>query len=160
MFMTGITTGKVLRSATSAAARQFSKVSTKQKFVWDDPLLFRDQLSEEERSIYDGARSFCESELLPRVINANRKEHFDVAVMKEFGKMGYLGVTLHGYGCAGVGYNSYGLIANAVERVDSGYRSAMSVQSSLVMWPIYTYGSEAQKEKYLPELAKGNLIGK
>lgn len=137
-----------------------SRAFGKQTFLWEDPLLLQDQLSEEERSIFEGARSFCDSELLPRVLQANRNEHFDVKIMREMGEMGYLGPTLQGYGCAGVGYNSYGLIANAVERVDSGYRSAMSVQSSLVMWPIYTYGSEEQKEKYLPDLAKGKTIGK
>lgn len=147
--------GKAIPALTIRAAS-----GTKNKFHWDDPFLLRDQLTEDERTIYDGARSFCDSELLPGIINATRKEHFDVGIMKKFGEMGYLGPTIHGYGCAGVGYNSYGLIANAVERVDSGYRSAMSVQSSLVMWPIYNYGSEEQKEKYLPELAKGNLIGK
>lgn len=147
---------RIIRTASKANVR---RAFSKQKFVWDDPFLFRDQLSEEERAISDGARAFCESELLPRVLKATREEHFDVKIMREMGEMGYLGPTLHGYGCAGVGYNSYGLIANAVERVDSGYRSAMSVQSSLVMWPIYTYGSEEQKEKYLPDLAKGKTIG-
>jgi glutaryl-CoA dehydrogenase len=148
---------RFIRSVSSKSAqRAFSK----QKFVWDDAFLLRDQLSEDELAIHDGARAFCESELLPRVLKATREEHFDVKIMREMGEMGYLGPTLHGYGCAGVGYNAYGLIANAVERVDSGYRSAMSVQSSLVMWPIYTYGSEEQKEKYLPDLAKGKTIGK
>lgn len=146
---------KIARSLPSVAVRSFSK----QKFVWDDPLLLRDQLSEDERAIFDSARDFCDSKLQPRVLEANRKEHFDVNIMREMGEMGFLGPTLHGYGCAGVGYNAYGLIANAVERVDSGYRSAMSVQSSLVMWPIYNYGSEEQKEKYLPDLAKGVKIG-
>eukprot|EP00598_Pedospumella_elongata_P012376 CAMPEP_0184987198 /NCGR_PEP_ID=MMETSP1098-20130426/19580_1 /TAXON_ID=89044 /ORGANISM="Spumella elongata, Strain CCAP 955/1" /LENGTH=417 /DNA_ID=CAMNT_0027511655 /DNA_START=22 /DNA_END=1275 /DNA_ORIENTATION=+ len=146
---------KIARSLPSVAVRSFSK----QKFVWDDPLLLRDQLSEDERAIFDSARDFCDSKLQPRVLEANRKEHFDVNIMREMGEMGFLGPTLQGYGCAGVGYNAYGLIANAVERVDSGYRSAMSVQSSLVMWPIYNYGSEEQKEKYLPDLAKGVKIG-
>jgi glutaryl-CoA dehydrogenase len=149
---------RILRAATSKTAATRA-LSSKQKFLWDDPFLFRDQLTEEERTIGDGARAFCESELMPRVLKANREEHFDVKIMREMGEMGYLGPTLNGYGCAGVGYNSYGLIANAVERVDSGYRSAMSVQSSLVMWPIYTFGSEEQKEKYLPDLAKGKTIG-
>jgi glutaryl-CoA dehydrogenase len=160
MFLTLATRGKVISSYSASAARGFAAKSGKQQFLWDDALLLRDQLSEDERSIFDGARSFCESELLPGILSATRKEHFDVGIMKQMGSMGYLGPTLQGYGCAGVGYNAYGLIANAVERVDSGYRSAMSVQSSLVMWPIYTYGSEEQKEKYLPRLAKGEIIGK
>ena len=96
---------------------------------------------------------------MPRVTKASREETFDTAIMKEMGNLGLLGSTIQGYGCAGVGYVAYGLIANAVESCDSGYRSAMSVQSSLVMHPIYTFGSDEQKEKYLPELAKGNLIG-
>ncbi len=109
--------------------------------------------------IQDNAVSYCQNSLLPRVIKSNREETFDTKIMKELGEMGLLGPTLQGYGCAGVGYVAYGLIANAIEQIDSGYRSAMSVQSSLVMWPIYTYGSDEQKNKYLPELAKGNLIG-
>lgn len=109
--------------------------------------------------IWDTAIKFCDEELLPGVLHANRHEEFDRNIMKKFGDMGFLGPTLQGYGCAGLGYVSYGLIANAVERIDSGYRSAMSVQSSLVMWPIYTYGTEEQKEKYLPSLASGEKIG-
>lgn len=155
--MNNVIKGRVMKTIPALATRAAS--GTKNKFHWDDPFLLRDQLSEDERSIFDGARSFCDSELLPGIINANRKEHFDVGIMRKFGEMGYLGPTLQGYGCAGVNYNSYGLIANAVERVDSGYRSAMSVQSSLVMWPIYNFGSEEQKEKYLPDLAQGKLIG-
>lgn len=109
--------------------------------------------------IWDTAIKFCDDELLPGVIHANRHEVFDRDIMKKMGSMGFLGPTLEGYGCAGMGYVSYGLIANAVERIDSGYRSAMSVQSSLVMWPIYTYGTEEQRQKYLPSLATGEKIG-
>jgi glutaryl-CoA dehydrogenase len=134
-------------------------VSSKQKFLWNDPLLLRSQLSEEEKMIHDTANSFCNDRLMPRVLMANRHEKFDKEIMQELGELGFLGPTLQGYGCAGVNYVSYGLIANAIERVDSGYRSAMSVQSSLVMWPIYSYGSEEQKQKYLPDLAKGIKIG-
>lgn len=128
-------------------------------FDWTDPLCWKDLLTDEEKMIYESARSYCDSKLLPRVVNASRAEHFDPEIMRELGEMGFLGATLTGYGCSGVGYVSYGLIANAIEGVDSGYRSAMSVQSSLVMWPIYEYGSQEQKDKYLPDLAKGKLIG-
>ena len=128
-------------------------------FDWTDPLMLRDQLKEEELQIYETANQYCKEKLKPRVINANRKEEFDTNILREMGSLGFLGSTLHGYGCAGIGYVGYGLIARAIESVDSGYRSAMSVQSSLVMWPIYTYGSEHQKQKYLPELAKGVAIG-
>lgn len=126
---------------------------------YTDPLKLRSQLTEEENMVWDTAINFCNAELMPGIIKANREEKFDRNIMKKFGEYGFLGPTLSGYGCAGMGYVSYGLIANAVERVDSGYRSAMSVQSSLVMYPIYTYGSEALKEKYLPALAKGDLVG-
>jgi len=126
---------------------------------WDDILLLEDFLSEEERMIRDGARTFCQNELMPGIIEANRHENFDRAIMAKMGALGLLGPTIKGYGCAGVGYVAYGLIAREVERVDSGYRSAMSVQSSLVMYPIYAYGSESQKEKYLPKLAAGDTVG-
>lgn len=145
------------RQTVDVSSRKFSVSAN--KFIWDDALLLRDQLTEEEKLIQDSAKFFVEKSLQPRIIQGNRHEHFDIEIMKEMGEMGFLGPTLDGYGCAGVGYVSYGLIANAIESVDSGYRSAMSVQSSLVMWPIYNYGSEEQKEKYLPEMAKGNLIG-
>jgi glutaryl-CoA dehydrogenase len=126
---------------------------------WDDILLLNDQLSEEERLIRDMAHDFCQLELMPGILKANREEHFDPDVMRRFGDVGLLGATIEGYGCSGVNYVSYGLVAREVERVDSGYRSAMSVQSSLVMHPIYKFGSEAQREKYLPKLAKGEWIG-
>ncbi len=128
-------------------------------FVWDDPLLLEDQLSEEERLIRDSARQFCQERLLPRVLMGFRNEHFDREIMNEFGEMGFLGATLEGYGCAGVSYVSYGLMAREVERVDSGYRSAFSVQSSLVMFPIHAYGSDEQKQKYLPKLRTGEWVG-
>ncbi|EGZ23622.1 acyl-CoA dehydrogenase [Phytophthora sojae] len=128
-------------------------------FNWKDPLMLEGQLTDEEAMIQKSANDYCQGKLLPRIVEANRKGKFDRSIMKEMGEMGFLGPTIQGYGCAGVGYVSYGLIANAVERVDSAYRSAMSVQSSLVMHPINTFGSEEQKEKYLPRLATGELIG-
>jgi glutaryl-CoA dehydrogenase len=114
---------------------------------------------DEERMIRDAARAYCQEKLLPRVIEANRIEHFDREIMNEMGALGFLGSTLQGYGCAGVNHVAYGLVAREVERVDSGYRSAMSVQSSLVMHPIFTYGTEAQRQKYLPKLATGEWVG-
>jgi glutaryl-CoA dehydrogenase len=134
-------------------------MSTKPSFQWEDPLLLDAQLSDEERLIRDSARSFCQADLMPGVLMASRHEKFDREIMRAFGKMGYLGPTIEGYGCAGVNHVAYGLITREVERVDSGYRSAMSVQSSLVMHPIHAFGSEAQKDKFLPPLAKGDLVG-
>lgn len=132
----------------------------KPSFNWQDPLLLDQVLSEEERIIRDSARDYCQEKLMTRVLNANRNEHFDVEIMQEMGAMGLLGATLpEKYGCANVNHVAYGLIAREVERVDSGYRSAMSVQSSLVMHPIYAYGSEEQRAKYLPKLATGEWIG-
>lgn len=129
-------------------------------FQWDDPFFLESQLTEEERMIRDAARDYTQGSLMPRVLEANRNEVFDVKIMRELGKLGLLGATLpEKYGCANVSYTCYGLIAREVERVDSGYRSAMSVQSSLVMHPIYTYGSEEQRMKYLPKLATGEWIG-
>ena len=128
-------------------------------FQWEDPLFIDDQLTEEERMIRDTARSYCQDKLMPRIIEANRHEIFHREIMNEFGELGFLGCTIDGYNCAGVNYVSYGLIAREVERDDSGYRSAMSVQSSLVMYPIYAFGTEEQKQKYLPKLATGELIG-
>ncbi|MEW5250434.1 acyl-CoA dehydrogenase [Microbulbifer discodermiae] len=126
---------------------------------WDDILLLDRQLSDEERMVRDTAREYCQSQLMPRILEANRHEVFDREIMREMGSLGLLGSTIEGYGCAGLNYVSYGLVAREVERVDSGYRSAMSVQSSLVMYPIAAYGSEAQKEKYLPKLASGEWVG-
>jgi glutaryl-CoA dehydrogenase len=133
--------------------------ATKPAFPWDDPLLLDDQLTEEERMVRDAARAYSQEKLMPRVIEANRRESFDRNVMLEMGKLGFLGSTISGYGCAGVNHVCYGLIAREVERVDSGYRSTLSVQSSLVMFPIHEFGSEAQRKKYLPRLASGEWIG-
>ncbi len=134
-------------------------MSEKVRFVWDDPLLFDGQLTDEERMVRDTAHAYAQERLLPRVREAFRNEHTDPAIFREMGELGLLGMTIDGYGCAGLNYVSYGLVAREVERVDSGYRSMMSVQSSLVMHPIYAYGTEAQREKYLPKLATGELIG-
>ncbi|WP_028468841.1 acyl-CoA dehydrogenase [Neptunomonas japonica] len=133
---------------------------SKSAFVWEDPFLLDQQISDEERMIRDAARDYMQGQLMPRVLMANRNETFDVEIMKELGELGLLGSTLpEEYGCAGASHVSYGLVAREVERVDSGYRSAMSVQSSLVMHPIYAYGSEEQRQKYLPKLASGEWIG-
>ncbi|MCU7877269.1 MAG: acyl-CoA dehydrogenase [Candidatus Thiodiazotropha sp. (ex Lucinoma borealis)] len=126
---------------------------------WDDIFLLEKQLDADERLVRDTAYEYCQDKLMPRVLSANREERFDQEILSEMGELGLLGVTIDGYGCAGLNYVSYGLIAREVERVDSGYRSAMSVQSSLVMHPINAYGSEVQKEKYLPKLATAELIG-
>jgi glutaryl-CoA dehydrogenase len=128
-------------------------------FTWEDPLRLDEQLSEEERAIRDAAHAFAQEKLFPRVLEANRHEIFDRAIMNEMGEMGFLGATLSGYGCADVGYVAYGLIAREIERVDSGYRSAFSVQSSLVMYPIHAFGSEAQRAKFLPRLQRGEWVG-
>ena len=129
-------------------------------FKWDDPFFMDEQLSEDERLIRDAARAYAQEKLLPRVREAYRQERFDPEIMNEMGELGLLGPTLpEKYGCSNVNYVSYGLVAREVERVDSGYRSAMSVQSSLVMHPIYTYGTEEQREKYLPKLATGEWVG-
>ncbi|MFN8384554.1 MAG: acyl-CoA dehydrogenase [Anaerolineales bacterium] len=133
---------------------------SKSTFKWEDPFLFNDQLTDEERMIRDTARKYCQDKLMPRVLEANRHEIFHREIMNEMGSMGLLGSTIpEEYGGAGLNYVSYGLVAREVERVDSGYRSAMSVQSSLVMHPINAYGSEKQKKKYLPKLASGELVG-
>ena len=128
-------------------------------FQWDDPFLLESALTEEERLVRDTAQGYAQEKLLPRVLSATREERFDREIMTELGALGLLGPTIEGYGCAGVSHVAYGLIAREIERVDSGYRSAMSVQSSLVMHPIHAYGSEAQREKYLPKLASGEWIG-
>ena len=129
-------------------------------FSWQDPMLLDNQLTEDERMIRDTAHDYCQQKLMPRVLEANRHEHFHREIMNELGELGLLGATLPvQYGGSEVNYVSYGLIAREVERVDSGYRSAMSVQSSLVMHPIYTYGSEEQRMKYLPKLATGEWVG-
>ncbi len=133
---------------------------TRTRFDWQDPFFFDSQLGEEERLIRDAARDYCQARLMPRVLEANRREQFDRTIMNELGELGLLGATLpEQYGCAGVNHVAYGLIAREVERVDSGYRSAMSVQSSLVMHPIHAYGDEAQRQRWLPGLARGELVG-
>lgn len=126
---------------------------------WQDIFKLSDQLNEDERIIQSMAHDFCQKELMPTILHANRDGYFDPKIMRKFGEAGLLGATIKGYGCSGVSYVSYGLVAREVERVDSGYRSAMSVQSSLVMYPIAEFGSEAQKQKYLPKLATGEWIG-
>ena len=135
-------------------------MASRTTFQWDDVLLLNEQLSDDERAIRDTTRDYAQDRLLSRVIEANRKELFHREIMNEMGSLGLLGSTLPAeYGCAGVNYVAYGLMAREVERVDSGYRSAMSVQSSLVMYPIYAYGNEAQRRKYLPKLASGEWVG-
>jgi glutaryl-CoA dehydrogenase len=137
-----------------------SIMCSKPSFQWDDPFLLEDQLNEEERLVRDTARDYAQDKLMDRILMANRNEVFDPEIMNEMGELGLLGPTIpEEYGCAGVNNVSYGLAAREIERVDSGYRSAMSVQSSLVMHPIYAYGSEEQRQKYLPKLATAELIG-
>ncbi|MCA3252222.1 MAG: acyl-CoA dehydrogenase [Pseudomonadota bacterium] len=131
----------------------------KATFSWEDPFLLDDQLGDDERAVRDAAHAYCQERLQPRVLMAARHERFDREIMNEMGALGLLGSTIEGYGCAGLNHVCYGLVAREVERVDSGYRSAMSVQSSLVMHPIHAYGSEAQRQKYLPRLATGEWVG-
>ncbi len=132
---------------------------TKPQFVWHDPFLLDEQLDESERMIQESVRRYAQESLMPRIVEANRHEKFDPMITQEMGELGLLGATIHGYGCAGLNYVSYGLIAREIERVDSGYRSFFSVQSSLVMYPIFRFGSDSQREKYLPKLASGKMIG-
>ncbi len=129
------------------------------KFTWDDPFFLDSQLSDDERAVRDAAATYCQERLQTRVLMAARHEKFDREIMSEMGELGLLGTTIEGYGCAGLNSVCYGLVAREVERVDSGYRSAMSVQSSLVMHPIHAYGNEAQREKFLPKLARGEWVG-
>ena len=136
-----------------------TRTNVSPSFDWEDPFLLRDQLTDEERMVTDTARQFFEKELMPNIVEANRNEHFDRNIMRQMGEMGLLGVTIEGYDCAGMSSVAYGLIAKEIEAVDSGYRSAMSVQSSLVMHPIYEYGTDEQKEKFLPKLASGEYVG-
>ncbi len=129
-------------------------------YQWDDPFLLDNQLSEEERLVRDTARDYAQDKLMPRILEANRHETFDPEIVPELGELGLLGSTIpEEYGCAGVNHVCYGLVAREIERVDSGYRSVMSVQSSLVMHPIFTYGTEEMRQKYLPRLATGELLG-
>ena len=146
-------------STTSAARLETAHAPKLARFDWQHPLDLEGELSEDERLVRDSARAYAQEKLLPRVQRAFREEHFDREIMSEMGALGFLGSTIEGYGCAGVNYVCYGLIAREVERVDSGYRSAMSVQSSLVMYPIHAFGTEAQRQKYLPKLATGEWVG-
>jgi glutaryl-CoA dehydrogenase len=146
-------------NAQAVAKPAMEKSKLKPSFKWDDALLLEDQLTDEERMVRDTARDYAQDKLMPRILEANRHEIFHREIMTEMGALGLLGSTLEGYGCAGTNYVSYGLIAREVERVDSGYRSAMSVQSSLVMYPIYAFGTDALKEKFLPKLATGEYVG-
>ena len=143
----------------SGSQRPTAAAASKSGFQWDDPFLLADELTEEERIIRDSARAFAQNALMPGIVEANRHETFDREIFREMGNAGLLGPTIDGYGCAGVGYVSYGIVAREVEAVDSAYRSCMSVQSSLVMHPIHAYGTEEQREKYLPKLASGEWIG-
>jgi glutaryl-CoA dehydrogenase len=129
------------------------------RYTWEDPFFFDSQLSDDERAVRDAAAAYCQEKLQTRVLMAARHETFDREILREMGELGLLGSTIEGYGCAGLNHVCYGLVAREVERVDSGYRSAMSVQSSLVMHPIHAYGSEAQRQKYLPKLATGEWVG-
>ncbi|MFT4767463.1 MAG: glutaryl-CoA dehydrogenase [Glaciecola sp.] len=130
-----------------------------EKLDWKDPFLLDSQLTDEQRMVRDTAAQYAQAKLQPRVKDAFRQEDTDLAIFREMGELGLLGSTIDGYGCPGVDYTSYGLVAREIERIDSGYRSMLSVQSSLVMYPIYAYGSESQREKYLPKLATGEWIG-
>ncbi|XP_046331521.1 glutaryl-CoA dehydrogenase, mitochondrial-like [Haliotis rufescens] len=151
------------QGTTATAEKQLYKEDKSSKsqvaFDWRDALNLNSLLTEEEIIVRDQFRSYCQEKLMPRILLANRNEVFDPAIMRELGELGVLGPTIQGYGCAGLSSVGYGLLAREIERVDSSYRSAMSVQSSLVMWPIYAYGTEEQKQKYIPRLARGELIG-
>jgi glutaryl-CoA dehydrogenase len=148
------------RRATPYTRGDYPEINTMpSRFTWDDPFFFDDQLSSDERAVRDAAATYSQERLQTRVLMAARHETFDREIMAEMGELGLLGSTIEGYGCAGLNHVCYGLVAREVERVDSGYRSAMSVQSSLVMHPIHAYGSEAQRQKYLPRLATGEWIG-
>ena len=139
-----------------------NKISNNQfspRFDWADPFSINDQLTQDERLIRDTTKSFAQDRLMPGVLQGNREQTFDRKIMEEMGQLGILGSTIHGYGCAGTSSVAYGLVAREIEYVDSAYRSCLSVQSSLVMWPIYSYGTEEQKLKYLPQLASGKMIG-
>ena len=129
------------------------------KFNWEDPLSLDSQLGDDERMVRDTARQYAREKLLPRIVDGFNREEFHPEIIAELGELGFLGSTIHGYGCAGASYVCYGLIAREIEAIDSSYRSTLSVQSSLVMWPIYNYGSEEQRRKYLPRLATGESIG-
>jgi glutaryl-CoA dehydrogenase len=136
-----------------------SPARARPEFAWDDPFHLEEQLTEEERLIRDSARDYAQKRLMLRILEANRHELVDRTIFNEMGELGLLGATIQGYGCAGVNYTSYGLVARELERVDSSYRSMLSVQSSLVMGPIYEFGSDAQREEFLPRLATGAIVG-
>ena len=146
-------------SATATATASTAAPEARAVFDWADPFALEAALAEDERLVRDTARAFCQEELMPRVVEAFREERVDLGLFREFGALGFLGSTIDGYGCAGANYTTYGLLAREIERVDSGYRSMMSVQSSLVMHPIHAYGTQAQREKYLPRLATGEWVG-
>jgi glutaryl-CoA dehydrogenase len=146
-----------VQAARSAEAPKGKK--SRAEFDWADPLLLNEELTEDERLVMESARAYCQDKLMPRVLEMHRHEKTDPSIFREMGELGFLGSTIEGYGCPGVNYVCYGLVAREVERVDSGYRSMMSVQSSLVMYPIWDFGSEAQRQKYLPKLATGEWIG-
>ena len=129
------------------------------RFQWDDPFLLEELFTAEERLIRDTARHYAQEKLMPRIVDWNRREHFDPVVMREMGELGFLGATLEGYGCAGIGYVAFGLVMRELERVDTAFRSACSVQTTLAMTPIYAYGTEEQRRKYLPRMARGELLG-
>ena len=129
------------------------------EFSWEDPLLLEEQLSEDERQIRDVARNFAQAELARHIVDWNRREYFDPEIMKDFGKLGFLGATIPDYGCAGISNVAYGLVAREMERVDTCFRSAMGVQTGLVMAPIYLYGSDEQKARFLPPMRDGEIIG-
>ena len=129
------------------------------RFDWADPLLVEHELTDEERQVRDSARRYAQEKLVPRIREWNRSESFDVAVMREMGELGFLGAPLEGYGCAGLGYVAFGLVMRELERVDTAFRSACSVQTGLSMTPIYAYGTESQREKYLPKMATGEILG-
>lgn len=136
-----------------------NKINAKVVFNWEDPLNLESQLQDDEKATHSAFKNYCNEKLMPRILEANRNETFDKEIYKEIGALGVLGCTLKGYGCAGVSYVTYGLITRELDAIDSAYRSAVSVQSSLAMGAIYTYGTEEQKQKYLPKMAKGELVG-
>tara|TARA_B100000686_G_C16781014_1_gene971856 strand:+ start:1033 stop:2259 length:1227 start_codon:yes stop_codon:yes gene_type:complete len=147
------------KAATNAVTIPPKRTTKPYKFKWDDPFLIENQLTEDERMVRDSAKEYAQEKLMTRILEANRNEIFHREIMTEMGSLGLLGSTIDGYGCAGINYVSYGLVAREIERVDSGYRSAMSVQSSLVMHPINAFGTTEQKKHYLPRLANGELVG-
>lgn len=149
----------VLSGQNSVSEDRSSVVNLGRDFQWDDPFLIDEHLSDEEKMIRDAARDYAQGSLMPRILEANRNESFDIDIMREMGELGFLGAPLQGYGCAGISYVAYGLVCRELERVDTAFRSACGVQTTLSMLPIYAYGSEAQRQKYLPKMATGELLG-